>query len=463
MPKKPSPTKLSAHFVGIGGIGISALSRWFLAQNWLVSGSDLVESEITKSLKKEGVKVIIGHKKANLPHKPSMVIYNSAIKPDNPELLAARAIGIKPLSYAETIGCLTKTYKTIAVAGSHGKSTTTSLTALVLIAGGFDPNVIVGTLLKEFGNKNFRLGKTKWFVLEADEWKASFLNYHPFISVVTNIDKEHLDFYKNIANIKKTFLKFLAKNSENGFFILNQDDKILNSLHSPITKIAHKKNIKTFWYSAKKNKITAGKIKKIMEVPGEHNVSNALAAYTVAREILEIKEAVILKSLGSYTGAWRRMEFKGNLKLINHKSKFLIPIYDDYAHHPTEIKATLSAFRQKYSKNKIICVYQPHQAKRLKSLFNEFVAAFKDADVLILIPIYEVAGRDKTNSSYTSEKLATAILKKYPEKQIYYLNNPKNIKSVVTKILSPTTSHLPPLIVMMGAGTISEYTKLLLK
>jgi UDP-N-acetylmuramate--alanine ligase len=459
MPKKPSPTQLSAHFIGIGGIGISALSRWFLAQNWLVSGSDLVESEITKSLRKEGVKVIIGHKKANLPHKPSMVIYNSAIKPDNPELLAAKAIGINPLSYAETIGCLTKAYKTIAVAGSHGKSTTTSLTALVLIAGGFDPNVVVGTVSKEFGNKNFHFGKTKWFVLEADEWKASFLNYHPFISVVTNIDKEHLDFYKNLASVKKTFLKFLAKNSENGFFVLNQDNKILNSLRSPITKIAQKKNIKIFWHSAKKNKIAAGKIKKIMKIPGEHNVSNALAAYTVAREILEIKEAVILKSLGSYTGAWRRMEFKGKLEIRNWK----LEIFDDYAHHPTEIKATLSAFRQKYSKNKIICVYQPHQAKRLKNLFDEFVAAFNDADILIMTPIYEVAGRDKINSSYTSEKLAAAILKKYPEKQIYYLNNPKNIKSAVTKILPPATSHLSPLIIMMGAGTISEYTKLLLK
>lgn len=428
MLKKLSPTQLSAHFIGIGGIGISALSRWFLAQNWLVSGSDITESEITRSLRKEGVKVIIGHKKANLPHKPSMVIYNSAIKPNNPELLAAKVIGIKPLSYAETIGFLTKAYKTIAVAGSHGKSTTTSLTALVLIAGGFDPNVIVGTLLKEFGNKNFRLGKTKWFVLEADEWKASFLNYHPFISVVTNIDKEHLDFYKNIVNIKKTFLKFLAKNSENGFFVLNKDDKILNSLRSPITKIAHKKNIKIFWYSAKKNKLAAEKIKKIMKVPGEHNIFNALAAYTVAKEILEIKEVDILKSLGSYTGAWRRMELKGQYRVSGIKCQ----VFDDYAHHPTEIKATLSAFRQKYPKNKIICVYQPHQAKRLKNLFDEFVAAFNDANVLILTPIYEVAGRDKINSSYTSEKLAAAILKKYPKKQIYYLSNPKKIKEFLT-------------------------------
>ena len=194
-----------------------------------------------------------------------------------------------------------------------------------------------------------------------------------------------------------------------------------------------------------------------------------MVAYIIAKEILEIKETDILKTLGSYTGAWRRMEFKGNFSV----SQFSIPVYDDYAHHPTEIKASLLAFREKYSKNKIICVYQPHQALRLKNLFSEFVDAFKNCDILILIPVYEVAGRDRINREYTSEKLVSAIFKKYPKKRIQFLADPKKIKRFLTGTLdsanylsgiaSAKVETLSPIIVMMGAGTISEYTKLLIK
>ena len=451
--KGTPPVGLSAHFVGIGGIGISALARWFLAQNWVVTGSDLADSQIIRDLIKIGIKFKIGQKTANLPKKgPNMVIYSAAVPKDNPDLVEAQRRGIKPLSYPEVLGCLTKVYKTIAVAGSHGKSTTTSMMGLVLRKAGLDPNVVVGTNLKEFGGTNFRFGQSKFLVLEADEWKASFLNYFPEIAVVTNIDKEHLDYYKTFENVKKTFLKFLLNVKSGGFLVLNHDDKILLSLQSPIKKIAAKTKLKVIWYSAKNVKL-----KKVLKVPGKHNLSNATAALSVSK-ILKIPERIALKALSEFHSTWRRMEYKGQCQVSGVRCQ----VFDDYAHHPTEIKATLGALREKFEENPIICVYQPHQAKRLKALFKDFVDAFYEADILILLPVYEVAGRDKFNSSYTSQKLAGTIKKVYPQKEVYYLNNPKLIKSFIAKILPGKPSTLSPIVVMMGAGDIVKITPLLL-
>ncbi|MEK9173555.1 MAG: UDP-N-acetylmuramate--L-alanine ligase [Patescibacteria group bacterium] len=466
MTKKPLPQpKPVAHFIGIGGIGTSALARWFLAQNWVVSGSDITSSANITNLKKEGARVKIGHKKANLPKRDlNMVIYSPAIRPDNPEIVEAKKRGLKPLSYPETLGCLTRVYKTIAVAGSHGKSTTTALAALTLIKAKLDPNVVVGTNLKELGNKNFRYGHSKWLVIEADEWKASFLNYSPDITIITNIDKEHLDFYKNLSDVKKTFLKFVDKTKRGGSLILNKNDKNLFSLKSPILKIAKKQNLKVVWYSAKKIEL-----KKILRIPGDHNIANASAVLALA-EILQIKKSVALKALRSYTGAWRRMEFKGFMIQDSPpkadpppEERFRIPVYDDYAHHPTEIKASLRAFREKFPKEKVICVYQPHQAKRLKALFKEFTESFSLADLLIIIPVYEVAGRDKVTSTFTSKKLVEAIRKKYPQKEAYYLPSPNQVKKFLAKIFRDSSFKLhDSCIIMMGAGDIVNYTPSLL-
>ena len=209
------------------------------------------------------------------------------------------------------------------------------------------------------------------------------------------------------------------------------------------------------WFSAK-----AKGLKNVLKIPGEHNISNASAVLELAK-LLEIKNEVALKALGSFAGSWRRFEYKG----IFNDSRFKIQVFDDYAHHPTEIKVTLSGFRDKFPGQPIICVYQPHQAKRLQALFREFVSAFELADVLILLPVYEVAGRDKVNSNFTSEKLVRAIKKKYLKKNIYYLEDPKKIKKFVSGILHELSPSLrqSPVLVMMGAGTVVEYTPLLLK
>jgi len=447
------------HFVGVGGIGMSALARWFLAQRanpeqgrrvgspkgWsskiavkrLVSGSDLATSGITRELSKEGLKVKIGHKRGYISPKLGLVVYSLAVNSSNPELREARRLKIPNIPYPVAVGRLTETYKTIAIAGAHGKSTTTALVSLILRKAGLDPTVIVGTNLKEFarstgsgqGGKNFRAGRSQYLVLEADEFGRSFLHYSPTLAVITNIDREHLDTYKNLPEIKKAFLKFISNVKGGGAVILNKDSAHLLSLKNKISHIARQKKLKVFWYSIKRarnsqHSYVFADLHRVLKVPGEHNASNALAAYTVGRA-LNIPRKKILSAISQYHGSWRRMEYRGSC----YVSRVSCRVYDDYAHHPTEIKATLKAFKEKYSHSPIICIYQPHQALRLKKLFKEFLTAFDLADILILLPIYQVAGRDKIDKRYTSKKLAEAIKKKYPKKTSVLSSQPQKNKT----------------------------------
>ena len=473
--------KPKVHFIGIGGIGTSALARWFLNSGHQVSGSDISSSEITNSLKKEGVKIFIGHRSRNLPESVDLVIHSAAIPKNNPELIKARESGAPVKLYSEALGELSKKYKTIAVSGAHGKSTTTALLSLVLIKAGFDRTVIIGTKLKEFGDNNFRNGKSRYLVLEADEYHKSFLNYSPFAAVITNIDREHLDYYKNLTVIKNVFLKFIKNVLPGGILILNKEDKKILSLKNKIKKITRENDLKAYWYG--KNE----KIKKIIQIPGEHNISNASAVYTLSKT-LDIKDKIIFNALSKYRGAWRRMEHRGQLKIKNCKLK--IDVYDDYAHHPTEIKATLSAFRQKYPRSKIICVFQPHQEERLKALFVDFIKSFDDADNLILLDIYKVKGREKVSqnnaknaiskSPSLSKKLAISIkthlkhaknAKKRPFRGYLTPNGvfPINYSKSLVKDLKTTINSLITdspkngIIVMMGAGDIYKLTDDLIK
>ncbi len=455
---KRKTTSQKIHFIGIGGIGISALARWFLAQGWTVSGSDLSENATTKELQAEGARIKIGHNKSNLPARLDMVVYSNAItdgSPGYPELEEARKRNLRPMSYPQTLGCLTEVYKTISIAGSHGKSTTTALIGLVLKDSSIDPTIVVGTKLRELGGKNFRLGKTNWLVLESDEWRGAFLHYHPDIVVITNIDREHLDFYRDLNDVKKNFLSFIGRTKPGGCLVLNRDDKNLFSLSSKIDRIAQKNSLTILWYSLKDEK-TISKIKKHLFLSGIHNLSNALAAYLVTHAVLKVKEADVLKRLGAYQGAWRRMEYRGELR--DKKLSASMQVYDDYAHHPTEIKATLQAFREKFPKSKIICVYQTHQAKRLKALYKEFVGAFEDADTLILLPTYEVAGRDDKKNPLTSKKLSEDLKKKSPKKEIIYLADPKKIKETICTLYQKKLINHPPVVIMMGAGSVVEFT-----
>ena len=470
-------SKGSIYLIGIGGIGMSGLARYYKTQGFKVSGSDSAESPMTLALRKEGIAVKIGHTAGAMKRGVGLVIYNRAIRADNPELTAAHRIGARVIPYAEALGELTEEFSTIAITGSHGKSTTTALAALALIAGGLDPMVLIGTNLKEFGGKNVRIGrdvakrKNGWLVMEADDFGGAFWKYSPAVSIVTNIDREHLDFYKNLGGVKKGFLRFISNTISGGTLILNREDKILFSLKSKITVIAKAKVLRVVWYSTRDRTADApaGKIKKVIQIPGEHNLSNATAVYELGK-LLKIPEKKTLGAIGAYQGAWRRMEHRGELSFGGGAKGRVgtrpstMPVYDDYAHHPTEIVATLQGFREKFPCTPIVCVFQPHQTKRLQALFKEFTSAFAAADALILIPSYTVAGRDNARSPFTAERLAKTIQKKYPHKIVHYLAKPARIKKFLKETLcaSPRCCY-DACIVMMGAGDIVNYTDFLLK
>ncbi|MEK7124439.1 MAG: UDP-N-acetylmuramate--L-alanine ligase [Patescibacteria group bacterium] len=420
------------HFIGIGGIGVSALAQYYLAKGHEISGSDLESSEITEFLDKKGIKVFIGQKPENVSADLDLIIYSPAVPQDNPEFKKAKELGVRMKSYPGALGELTEQHYTIAVSGSHGKSTTTAMVGLILERAGFDPTVIVGTKLKEFGNFNFRAGKSKYLVIEACEYDGSFLNYSPQIIVVTNVDKEHLDYFKTFSNVKKAFKKFMMRLPAGGFLVANKEDenmpKITNNQFS------------SFYYAT--NQKEADVLRKVLKIPGMHNISNALAALAVAR-ILKVPDDISFKTLGKYKGSWRRFE------IIKNKPYTII---SDYAHHPNEILATLTAAREKYPNKKIWCVFQPHQHQRTHYLFNDFVKVFRrlPIDNIIITDIYDVAGREtkKINEEVNSQKLA----KKINKKSVLYMNVEKAEKFVKENIKKGE------LLIIMGAGDIYKLT-----
>ncbi len=428
---------MKIHFIGIGGIGVSALAQYYLAKGHTVSGSDLAASEITDFMQQKGVGVIIGNSADNIKQDFDLVVYSPAVKETNPELAKAKELGIKAQSYPEALGDLTKEYYTIAVAGAHGKSTTTTMIALALTRAGCDPTVIVGTRVKEFsaqggpasgGGSNFRAGKSKFLVIEACEYDSSFLHYQPHIVVLTNIDKEHLDYFKTFANVKKAFKDFIVRLPNDGFLVFDKDDKYAPKLG--------KTKFKAVGISLKQK--DSAKVRKILKVPGKHNVAHGLAVLAVAK-ILNIPEKIVLESLAEFRGTWRRFEILKEGKLT---------VISDYGHHPNEIMATLQAACEKYPKKRILCVFQPHQHQRTYYLFNDFVKVFRSApvDSIILTDIYDVAGREtkKINQEVSSEELANKINRK---NVIYCATN--DLENFVKEKVKDTD-----VLIVMGAGDI---------
>ena len=423
---------MKIHCIGIGGIGVSALAQYYLSKGHQVSGSDLTRSEITDFVKQKGVGVFIGNKAGNITKDLDLVVYSPAVKSNNPEFKKAKQFKIKVQTYPEALGELTKEYYTIAISGAHGKSTTTAMIGLVLTSAGLDPTVIVGTKVKEFGNSNFREGKSKLLVIEACEYDSSFLHYSPKVIVVTNLDKEHLDYFKTFANVKKEFQKFIMSLPTEGFLAVNKDDENIPIFEQP------KFNIKSYSLSQPE----ASKIKNILKIPGEHNVLNALAALTVAR-ILAIPDEIIFKALSEFKGSWRRFEIKQ--RNVNGKK---ITIISDYGHHPNEVAATLKATREKFAQERILCIFQPHQHQRTHYLFEDFIKIFKEApvDKIILTDIYDVAGREikKISSKVSSKNLVKKINK---DGVIYCKTN--NLEKIIKENINSGD-----VLIIMGAGDI---------
>lgn len=374
----------NVHFIGIGGVGVSAVARLMHVKGKRVTGSDRSKGKITDELEKTGIKVFEGHNESNILDDVDLVIYTIAIDKNNPEIKKAKRLKIPLLTYPEFLGLISKDMFVIAISGTHGKTTTTAMVGKILIDAGLDPTVIVGSLMKESGS-NLVVGKSKYLVVEACEYRESFLNLNPDILLINNIDNDHLDYYKNISNIRKAFKKFIGQIKPGGVLVTNmKDDNVL--------KIIGGFNKKVVDYSV------LGHVVKL-KVIGEHNISNAKAAFAIGN-ILGIDKKIISKSLSSFSGTWRRLEYKG-------KTNIGVLMYDDYGHHPTEIKASLSALRKTFPKKKIFAVFQPHLYSRTKSLLGDFKKSFSDADFVIVSPIY--AAREKFDKSISSEKLVMAL------------------------------------------------------
>ncbi len=431
---------MNIHFIGIGGIGTSALAQYYIIKGHKVSGSDIKKSEITDLIEKKGGKILIGEQKAkNISKDLDLVIFSPAINKENPELKESKKQKIETKTYPEALGDLTKKYFTIAVSGTHGKSTTTAMAAKILIKAGLNPTVIIGTKLKEFDNSNCRVGNSEYLLIEADEYKGSFLNYNPDIIILTNIEEDHLDYYKDLDDIIKTYKKYIKKLSKNGVIITNKED-------ANIRKILNSFNIRKEWFSLKDE--TTSSLKKNLKVPGIHNLYNALAAKKLGK-VLKINQKIILEALSEYKGSWRR--FEENKIKINGKEIILI---NDYAHHPTEIEATLIAARGKFENRKIWCIYQPHQYQRTLALYNDFIKKFTKiidnnyVDQLLLTDIYGVKGREK------KEKISSKkIVQDLERKNIQYIK-----KEDITSFLKKNTKE-EDIVIMMGAGDIYDLSK----
>ena len=397
------------HFVGIGGIGMSGIAEVLLNLGYAVTGSDLNESDITRRLSSLGARIFKGHDASNLVA-TDVVVTSTAVKADNPEVLEAHQRAIPVIPRAEMLAELLKMKFSIAVSGSHGKTTTTSMVSTVLAVGGLDPTMVIGGKLGSIGS-NAKIGDGEIIVAEADESDGSFLKLNPCIAVITNIDREHLDYYRGgIDEIRAAFLKFANIVPFYGSTVVCADDPNVREILPAITRkvitygidapadyqasdIVFNGASSTFSASCKGEPL--GKI--TMKVPGLFNIYNALATIAVAREI-EMPMATVRDGLEAYVGVQRRLELKGETGGV--------AVVDDYGHHPTEIKATLAAARQVW-KGKLIVVFQPHRYTRTQALFEEFLGAFSDADVLVVTDIY--AASEEPIAGVSAEALCRAI------------------------------------------------------
>lgn len=397
------------HFIGIGGVSMSGLAAVLLNAGYKVSGSDFKDSDILNTLKSHGAEIYIGHRADNLRN-VDLVVYTAAIPSDNPELVEARDKNIELMDRAEFLGQIMKGHKyNVAVAGTHGKTTTTSMVSHIALSADLDPTILVGGNL-DIIDGNFKVGNSEYFITEACEYKQSFLRFFPYVGIILNIDADHLDFYRDLDHIKETFKEFINIIPENGYAIVNIDDKnVRDVLDNPKCNLityginegdVTAKNLVcdekgAYTFDAYHKDKCLGTIS--LSVPGLHNVSNALSAVALGI-IFNIPFDKVQDGLLAFHGAHKRFEYKG--------VKDGVTVIDDYAHHPVEIKATLSTAK-KIKHNKIYCVFQPHTYTRTKTLFDDFTTCFNDADELVLMDIY--AAREKDTGLVSSDELGEAI------------------------------------------------------
>ena len=446
------------HFIGIGGIGVSAIAKIFLHFNKEVSGSDVYESQITKDLEKKGIKIFYEHKDSNLADDADLLIYSPAVPKDNPERQKAEKLNIKQMSYPEFLGEYSAEKNTIAIAGTNGKSTTTAMIGKIFEKAGFDPTVIVGTQVPGFEG-NLRLGSSDILIIEACEWKGHMLNLAPQSIILTNLELDHLDYYKNLEDLQRHFQQFIDQLPiTKGLLVHNADDQGLKDL----TKDKGYQT-KSFGLTNKKSDYLGVEIKiedqqqlfKInnrqysLMIPGKYNVYNALAAITVAKEF-KIKDKHIQESLAEFPNCWRRFEILGPIK---NKPETLV--ISDYAHHPTAIKGVIKAAREFYEDRRLFIVFQPHHYDRTAKLFNDFVKSFNEADLILVNEVYDVAGRKEDGERGVSSKnLVSEIQKFNPAKEVIYSPDLNKTREI---ILKKVKDH--DLVLIIGAGDIDEVAR----
>lgn len=448
--------KYSIHFVGIGGIGMSGIAELLLNLGYRVSGSDIRESGITRRLAGLGGIIYDGHLPENVAG-CDVVVVSSAVKTENPEVSAAREQGIPVIPRAEMLAELMRLKYSIAIAGAHGKTTTTAIVADVLAAGGLDPTVVIGGKLMSVG-ANARLGQGDFIVAEADESDGSFLKMSPSIAVVTNIDREHLDYYRDLDKIKDAFVMFVDKVPFYGLSVLCLDSEPVQEIIPRINKRYMTYGLKTqadlqagdvisqgmscrFTVRYKKKRL--GKIS--LNLPGLHNVYNALASIAVGLE-LNIGFEKIKGALESLNGVQRRMEIKGRAGGIT--------VLDDYGHHPTEIRSTLDAICNSFPERRVGVIFQPHRFSRTQALFDDFARSFYHADFLVVLPIYP-AGENPVKG-VDSKALCKAI-KAFGHKNVVYA---PTMESAVNELLK--TVREGDVLVTLGAGDVFKAGELFL-
>ena len=447
------------HFIGIGGIGMSGLAQIMKTMGFTIQGSDSNQSKNTERLTNFGINVFFNHHQKNLK-KATMIVVSSAIKKNNKELSFARKNKIPIFKRGDMLANVVALKKNIVITGSHGKTTTTSLVANILLESGLDPTVINGGIINSLKN-TAQLGKGEWAVIEADESDGSFLKLPITYSIVTNIDKEHLDFYGNYEKLKHSFKTFIEKTPSFGKTLVcvdNADLKLLlskcknrNFITYGLNKKANyqivniRKNINYSTFDLRLNFVgrKTSKIKNLkVNLIGNHNITNATAAIAIALN-LGVKINKIKKALKKFMGIQRRFT-----KIFSDGKK---EFYDDYAHHPTEIKAVLKGAREVYKYRKIICVFQPHRYSRIKFLKKEFASSFKLANEVILCPVYSAG--EKKRHNFSQEKFSKLILKK-SNIQVININNKNELKSYIKKNLLENE-----LVICMGAGSISNWIR----
>ena len=395
------PKASKIHFVGVGGIGVSAVARWLCQEDKTVSGSDVAVSDLTRSLADEGVLIFRGHDTSHITKvMPDAVVASLAIPDENPEVAAAKRAGIPVLKYPEALGALANTYNLVAVSGTNGKSTTTAMIGLILLEARQDPTILVGSIIKEL-ESNFRKGASRTAVIEACEYKRAFLAYQPNIAVITNIEPDHLDYYRSIEDIIDAFTHFALNIKSNGTLVINGDDQ--NAQRVLTTVQAKRPDIRIVTFGKKEGaeaRISGTRVKGEktlfhllfnnqehglqLNIPGEFNAYNAAAAFTVSM-LLGADPKAATTVFAEFHGIWRRFERVGEFRAC--------PVISDYAHHPTAIEKTILAARSIFPKKRIVAVFEPHQHNRTRMLFDDFVKSFDEADVVICSEIYTVKGR----------------------------------------------------------------------